>query len=186
MRSTDLGGVTNLITQLVDNPAWRHRSRTPRLLVVVGATLRYWSRMPGLAMKDAATSQHRSRMPRWLGEKIWCWSSTRSGLNRFGTEETTESSVKNRGKHQRVRSFAALVWASTSDGRGRWTSVRDSSMNEKQQIWFGIAHLDAQAAVEAGLSWPRLSSGRIRRCGCRHRRSTLIRPLAIESPVGFL
>ncbi|RWW42771.1 hypothetical protein BHE74_00051648, partial [Ensete ventricosum] len=37
----------------------------------------------------------------------------------------------------------------------------------KQQIWSGIAHLDAQAAAEAGLSWPRLPSGRIRRCGCR-------------------
>ncbi|RZS28099.1 hypothetical protein BHM03_00061655 [Ensete ventricosum] len=40
----------------------------PRLLVVVGATLRYWSRTPGLAMGDAATSRHGSRMPRWLEE----------------------------------------------------------------------------------------------------------------------
>ncbi|RRT32699.1 hypothetical protein B296_00051805 [Ensete ventricosum] len=60
------------------------------LLVVVGATLRYWSRMPGLAMGDAATSRHRSKMPRWLGEKIWCWSNTKSGLNRFGTEENSK------------------------------------------------------------------------------------------------
>ncbi|RWW56320.1 hypothetical protein BHE74_00037000 [Ensete ventricosum] len=86
----------------------------------------------------------------------------------------------------RVRSSAALVWASTSDDRGRWTYVRDRSMKEKQQIWFGIARLDAQATVKAGLSWPRLPPGRIRRCGCRRHRSTLTRPLAIESPVGFL
>ncbi|RRT52205.1 hypothetical protein B296_00029308 [Ensete ventricosum] len=37
----------------------------------------------------------------------------------------------------------------------------------KQQIWFGIARLDAQATAEAGLSWPRLPLGRIRHCGCR-------------------
>ncbi|RZS19885.1 hypothetical protein BHM03_00052321, partial [Ensete ventricosum] len=55
----------------------------------------------------------------------------------------------------------------TSDGRGRWTSVRDRSMKEKQQIWFGIARLDAQAVAEAGLSWPQLPLGRIRCCGCR-------------------
>ncbi|RRT35339.1 hypothetical protein B296_00058043, partial [Ensete ventricosum] len=53
---------------LADKPVWTHRSRTPRLLVVVGATLRYWSRTPGLAMGDAATSRHGSRMPRWLEE----------------------------------------------------------------------------------------------------------------------
>ncbi|RZS26658.1 hypothetical protein BHM03_00060024 [Ensete ventricosum] len=40
-------------------------------------------------------------------------------------------------------------------------------MKEKQQIWFGIARLDAQAVAEAGLPWPRLPLGRIRRCGCR-------------------
>ncbi|RWW41471.1 hypothetical protein BHE74_00053042 [Ensete ventricosum] len=39
-------------------------------------------------------------------------------------------------------------------------------MKEKQQIWFGIARLDAQAVAEAGLPWPRLPLGRIRRCGC--------------------
>ncbi|RRT55047.1 hypothetical protein B296_00033584 [Ensete ventricosum] len=78
-----------------------------------------------------------------------------------------ESSVKNRGKQQRVRCSAALVWASTSDSRGRWTSIRDRSMKEKQQIWFKITRLDAQAAAEAGLSWSRLPLGRIRRCGCR-------------------
>ncbi|RWV97111.1 hypothetical protein GW17_00040122 [Ensete ventricosum] len=77
------------------------------------------------------------------------------------------SSVKNRGKQQRVWSSAALVWASTSGGRERWTSVRDRSVKEEQQIWFGIARLDAQAAAEAGLSWSRLPPGRIRRCGCR-------------------
>ncbi|RRT34547.1 hypothetical protein B296_00054604 [Ensete ventricosum] len=52
-------------------------------------------------------------------------------------------------------------------GRRRWTSVRDRSMKEEQQIWFGIARLDAQAAAEVGLSWPRLPPGRIRRCGFR-------------------
>ncbi|RWV93572.1 hypothetical protein GW17_00043967, partial [Ensete ventricosum] len=77
------------------------------------------------------------------------------------------SSVKNRGKQQRVRSSAALVWVSTSGGRGRWTSVRDRSMKEKQQIWFRIARLDAQAAAEAGLSWPRLPPRRIRCCDRR-------------------
>ncbi|RWW70730.1 hypothetical protein BHE74_00021589 [Ensete ventricosum] len=85
----------------------------------------------------------------------------------------------------RVRSSTALIWASTSGGRGRWTSVRDHSVKEKQQIWFGIARLAAQAATEAGFSWPRLSPGRIRHCGYCHRRSTLTRPLAIESPVDF-
>ncbi|RRT83058.1 hypothetical protein B296_00011892 [Ensete ventricosum] len=58
--------MTNLITQLADNPVWRHRSMTPRLLVVVGATLRYWSKTPGLVMGDAATSRHGSMMLRWL------------------------------------------------------------------------------------------------------------------------
>ncbi|RRT54960.1 hypothetical protein B296_00026933 [Ensete ventricosum] len=77
-----------------------------------------------------------------------------------------------------------MVWASTSNSRGRWTFVRDRSVKEKQQIWFGIARLDAQAAAEAGLSWLRLSPGRIRRCGYRRRRSTLTRLLAIESPDG--
>ncbi|RWW26297.1 hypothetical protein GW17_00009334 [Ensete ventricosum] len=52
-------------------------------------------------------------------------------------------------------------------GRGRWTSVRDRSVKEKQQIWFGISCLDAQAAAEAGLSWSWLPLERIRRCGCR-------------------
>ncbi|RRT61154.1 hypothetical protein B296_00028151 [Ensete ventricosum] len=56
--------MTNLITQLEDYSVWRHRSRTPKLLVVVGAILRYWSRTPGLVMRDAATSRHGSRMPR--------------------------------------------------------------------------------------------------------------------------
>ncbi|RRT37512.1 hypothetical protein B296_00053522 [Ensete ventricosum] len=37
----------------------------------------------------------------------------------------------------------------------------------KQQIWFRIARLDAQAATEAGLSWPRLPLGRIRCCDYR-------------------
>ncbi|RWW20595.1 hypothetical protein GW17_00015290, partial [Ensete ventricosum] len=45
----------------------------------------------------------------------------------------------------------ALVWASTRGGRGRWTSVRDRSVKEKQQIWFGIARLYAQVAAEASL-----------------------------------
>ncbi|RWW37554.1 hypothetical protein BHE74_00057318, partial [Ensete ventricosum] len=73
-------------------------------------------------------------------------------------------SRRNRGKQQRVRSSAALVWASTSGGRERWTSVRDCSVKEEQQIWFGIARLNAQEATEAGLSWSRLPSRRIRRC----------------------
>ncbi|RWW48118.1 hypothetical protein BHE74_00045840 [Ensete ventricosum] len=93
-------------------------------------------------MGEAATSRHGSRMPRWL-----------------------ESSVKNRGKQRRVRSSAVLVWASTSGGRRRWTSVHDRSMKEEQHIWFWIARLEAQAAAEAGLSWPRLPPRRIRRCG---------------------
>ncbi|RRT65337.1 hypothetical protein B296_00031771 [Ensete ventricosum] len=66
-----------------------------------------------------------------------------------------------------VRSSTALVWASTSGSRERWTSVHDRSVKEKQHIWFGITHLDAQATVEVGLSWSRLPPGRIRRCGCR-------------------
>ncbi|RWW72783.1 hypothetical protein BHE74_00019385 [Ensete ventricosum] len=57
-------------------------------------------------------------------------------------------SAANRGKQQRVRSSAALVWVSTSGGHGRWTSVRDRSVKEEQQIWFGIARLDAQATAE--------------------------------------
>ncbi|RWV81687.1 hypothetical protein GW17_00056875, partial [Ensete ventricosum] len=64
-------------------------------------------------------------------------------------------------------SSTALVWVSTSDSRERWTSVHDRSVKEKQHIWFGIAHLDAQATAEAGLSWLRLPLRRIRRCGCR-------------------
>ncbi|RRT57930.1 hypothetical protein B296_00045216, partial [Ensete ventricosum] len=81
--------------------------------------------------------------------------------------KTAESSVKNKGKQQRVRSFAALVWVSTSGDRGRWTFVHDRSVKEEQQIWFRIARLDAQAAAEAGLSWSWLPSRRIRRCDCR-------------------
>ncbi|RZR99089.1 hypothetical protein BHM03_00028575, partial [Ensete ventricosum] len=79
------------------------------------------------------------------------------------------SSVKNRGKQQRVRSSAVLVWASTSGGRGRWTSVRDRSVKEKQQIWFGIARLDAQAAAEAGLGLPALMLRLLPRRVCRGR-----------------
>ncbi|RWW31186.1 hypothetical protein GW17_00004205 [Ensete ventricosum] len=62
-------------------------------------------------MEDAATSRHGSRMPRWLGEKIWCWSSTRSGLNRFETEEN---------------SIEGLVLYSTSLGEHeRWSQEVD-------------------------------------------------------------
>ncbi|RZS26213.1 hypothetical protein BHM03_00059521, partial [Ensete ventricosum] len=77
------------------------------------------------------------------------------------------SRVDSGRQQQRVRSFATLVWVSTSGGRGRWATVHDRSLKEEQQIWFRIACLDAQAAVEAGLSWARLPPGRIRRCCCR-------------------
>ncbi|RRT43025.1 hypothetical protein B296_00050997 [Ensete ventricosum] len=70
---------------------------------------------------------------------------------------------------ERVRSSAALVWASTGNGHGRWTSVPNRFVEEEQQIWFGIARLDAQAAAEEGLSWSWLSR-RIRCCGCRSQR----------------
>ncbi|RRT65535.1 hypothetical protein B296_00039191 [Ensete ventricosum] len=60
----------------------------------------------------------------------------------------------------------SIAVGGNNGGRGRWTSVRDCFVKEEQQIWFGIARLDAQAAVKAGLSWPRLPPGRIRRCGC--------------------
>ncbi|RZS07887.1 hypothetical protein BHM03_00038801 [Ensete ventricosum] len=36
MRPTDLGGVTNLITQLTDYSLLRHRSRSPRLCSISG------------------------------------------------------------------------------------------------------------------------------------------------------
>ncbi|RWV78698.1 hypothetical protein GW17_00060284, partial [Ensete ventricosum] len=91
----------------------------------------------------------------------------------------------------RVRSSTTLVWASTGDGSGRWTSVPNRSIEEEEQIWFGIARLDAQAAAKEGLSWPWLPR-RIRHCDCRSQRdwglrqSTLTHPLAIESPVRFL
>ncbi|RRT52719.1 hypothetical protein B296_00003688 [Ensete ventricosum] len=69
------------------------------------------------------------------------------------------------GSAARVQSSTTLVWASMSGGHGRWTSVRDCAVKEEQQIWFGIARLDAQEAAKAGLSWPRLPTGRIRCCG---------------------
>ncbi|RZS07726.1 hypothetical protein BHM03_00038604 [Ensete ventricosum] len=95
------------------------------------------------------------------------------------------------GVDERVRSSTTLVWASTGDGSGRWTSVPNRSIEEEEQIWFGIARLDAQAAAKEGLSWPWLPR-RIRHCDCRSQRdwglrqSTLTHPLAIESPVRFL
>ncbi|RWV90202.1 hypothetical protein GW17_00047613, partial [Ensete ventricosum] len=79
---------------------------------------------------------------------------------------------------ERVRSSIALVWASTGDDRGRWTSVPNRSV-EEQQIWIGIARLDAQAAAEEGLSWPRLPR-RIRRCGCISRREWGFRRLLVD------
>ncbi|RZS03314.1 hypothetical protein BHM03_00033482 [Ensete ventricosum] len=42
----------------------RHRSKTPRLLIIVVATLRYGSRTPGLVVMDAVTARHGSRTPR--------------------------------------------------------------------------------------------------------------------------
>ncbi|RRT76106.1 hypothetical protein B296_00004573 [Ensete ventricosum] len=66
MRTTDLGGVTNLITHLTDYSVLRHKSRTPRLVIIIIATLRYGSRTPGLVVKDTATAWHGSKMPRWL------------------------------------------------------------------------------------------------------------------------
>ncbi|RWW64911.1 hypothetical protein BHE74_00027826 [Ensete ventricosum] len=210
----------NLITQLADYSVWRHRSRMSKMLVVVGAILRYWSRTPGLVMRDAATSRHGSRMPRCNGEEFNTAVSEReSDVVQLSQEASCRAFEKGRagdcvacsrrqkqGRQQkiaeRVRSSATLVWASTGDDRGRWTSVPNRSV-EEQQIWIGITRLDAQAAAEEGLSWPRLPR-RIRRCGCRSRRewgfrrllsvqpthrrhrSTPTRPLAIESPIRFL
>ncbi|RWW40313.1 hypothetical protein BHE74_00054285 [Ensete ventricosum] len=65
--------MTNLITQLADYSLLRHRSRTPRLLVIIVATLRHGSRTPGLLVIDAATLRHGSRTPRLLGTTVATW-----------------------------------------------------------------------------------------------------------------
>ncbi|RZR82612.1 hypothetical protein BHM03_00009064 [Ensete ventricosum] len=138
-------------------------------------------------MGDAATSQHWSRMPRWLGtigRQGWRWGMLlppgigagcqdgwREPLRR---EEPVAAWLARSGRSmvgsgRRQQSSAALVWASTGDGRGRWTSIPNRSLEEEQQIWFGIARIDAQATAEVGLSWPWLPR-RIRHCGCRSRR----------------
>ncbi|RWV83188.1 hypothetical protein BHE74_00041570 [Ensete ventricosum] len=64
MRPTDLGEVTNLITQLTDYSLLRHRSRSPRLLIIDVATWRHGSRM--VLVIDVAPLRHGSRTPRLL------------------------------------------------------------------------------------------------------------------------
>ncbi|RRT40499.1 hypothetical protein B296_00036128 [Ensete ventricosum] len=69
-RSLRGGGATTIsgdvLTVEIEQSGREHRRRTPRLVIIVVATLRYGSRTPGLVVKDAATVRHRSRMPRWL------------------------------------------------------------------------------------------------------------------------
>ncbi|RRT74906.1 hypothetical protein B296_00010738 [Ensete ventricosum] len=62
--------MTNLIIQLADYSLLRHRSRMPRLLIIVVATLRHGSRMSGLLVIDVATVRHGSGTPRlWPAER---------------------------------------------------------------------------------------------------------------------
>ncbi|RWV85956.1 hypothetical protein GW17_00052196, partial [Ensete ventricosum] len=87
------------------------------------------------------------------------WEQDAKMVGEFGQEQrkTVESSVlysAGLGEHER--------WSQEVD-----LCVRDRSVKEKQQIWFGIARLDTKATAEAGLSWLRLPLGRIRHCGCR-------------------
>ncbi|RWW39918.1 hypothetical protein BHE74_00054707 [Ensete ventricosum] len=55
MRPTNFSEVTNFITQLAYCSLLRHRSRTPRLLVIDVATLRHGSRTPRLLGIEVAT-----------------------------------------------------------------------------------------------------------------------------------
>ncbi|RRT36028.1 hypothetical protein B296_00053862, partial [Ensete ventricosum] len=94
-------------------------------------------------------------------------SSTRSDLNRVRTEENSREFGQEQRKTSKSSVLCSAGLGSTSSGRRRRTSVRDRSVKEEKQIWFGIARLDAQAAAEVGLSWSRLPPRRIRHCDCR-------------------
>ncbi|RWW57510.1 hypothetical protein BHE74_00035695 [Ensete ventricosum] len=132
MRTTNLGGVTNLITQLADYSVLRHRSRTPRLVIIVVATLRYGSRTPGLVVKDAATTgMGAGCQDGWVKD-------------RFGTEETEDDAILSREGLVTIEhkdgacllycsSVVGLVWASTGDGRGRWTSIPNRFVEEERR-----------------------------------------------------
>ncbi|RRT33415.1 hypothetical protein B296_00043020 [Ensete ventricosum] len=174
----DLEGVTNLITQLADYSVLRHRSRMPRLVIIVVTTLRYGSRTLGLVVKDGATARHGSKMPRWLGwptvgeqkldgtdrnEKVQelvagsrqqkqvrqlatAWLQQRWPVKDcFGTEETEDDVVLSKEGLVTIEhkdgacplccsSAAGLVWASMGDGRRRWTSVPDRSVEERRRL----------------------------------------------------
>ncbi|RWW68686.1 hypothetical protein BHE74_00023789 [Ensete ventricosum] len=51
---------------------------------------------------------------------------------------------------------ADLVWASTGDDRGRWTSVPDRAVEEEQRRLVGRWRSGEKAAAEEGLSWPKI------------------------------
>ncbi|RWW58584.1 hypothetical protein BHE74_00034539, partial [Ensete ventricosum] len=100
IRTTDLGRVTNFITQLADYSVLRHRSRTSRLVIIVVAILRYGSRTPGLVVKDAATARHGSRMPRWLASER-----EEPATARFDRDGRSKG---NSGRQQQTRAVVAI------------------------------------------------------------------------------
>ncbi|RWV77548.1 hypothetical protein GW17_00061602, partial [Ensete ventricosum] len=69
--------------------------------------------------------------------------------DRFRTEETKDDAILSREGSVTIKhkdgvcplcssSAADLVWASTGDGRGRWTSVPDRSVEEEQRRLVGM------------------------------------------------
>ncbi|RWW66831.1 hypothetical protein BHE74_00025770 [Ensete ventricosum] len=93
--------MTNLIIQLADYSLLRHRSRTPRLMIIVVATLR-----------------HGSRTPRLLVSKEASWR-----RSRYGDEE--EEPVAERSGHWPLEIISAevLLWLGSSERWHGWLAA---------------------------------------------------------------
>ncbi|RZS08490.1 hypothetical protein BHM03_00039483 [Ensete ventricosum] len=130
--------MTNLIIQLADYSLLRHRSRTPRLMIIVVATLRHGSRTPRLLVINAATVRHGSRMPRWLGTIVSKEASWRR--SRYGDEE--EEPVAERSGHWPLEIISAevLLWLGSSERWRGWLAAAGAGV--------AVATSDRLAAAE--------------------------------------
>ncbi|RWW37835.1 hypothetical protein BHE74_00056992, partial [Ensete ventricosum] len=132
----------------------RHRSRTPRLLIIVVTTLRYESRMPRLVVMDAATARHGSKTPRWLVlstcvsllQQHWwvslcSWHRRLPGEGASKKEEPTVEGIGRRGWLAAVGAIATMV-ATTSDrlaaaevAGGEEQQLGASVRGREQRLW---------------------------------------------------
>ncbi|RZS21317.1 hypothetical protein BHM03_00053943 [Ensete ventricosum] len=113
--------MTNIIIQLADYSLLRHRSRTPRLLIIVVATLRHGSRMPGLLVIDVATVRHESGTPRLLGTIV----SKEASWRRSRCEDEEEEPTTERSGQWplEIISTEVLLQLGSSERRRGWLAA---------------------------------------------------------------